>query len=355
MSRGLIYSTRGVTASIHESLIQQMKMIESNNSKIDFLSSYKTDKPRKFVETKAGIVIEKNLRVFTDFYYEKAINMSSWEEIYDALNVDVLKQYDDLYLFGGLFSTASGLRRYEKRNFVFPKDSGQIKFESVALPCINVLAFLKANREFGIRLHEIVFDPLEMSIDLFHSDYAPTKNYYLYHGYDKPSLNMKRLDSLQYYLSHQHVNFIEEQINKDIDITFGMTVFQNFRNKHYEDAKVVLNKFDKVKFYMMNKVTGEDTFIDRNEYLKEIARSKFTIILPAYDPTCFSIFRLLESLHNDCLPLLHKDCYLKDINQSYNTDLSELISDKPFSESDRIELLNKFKKVFLTVERKFIT
>lgn len=354
MKRGLIYSTRGVTASIHESLIQQMKMVETNTDQIDLLSSYKTDVPKKHIENSAGIKLEKHLRTFTKFYYDEAIRKSSWTEIYDALDVSSLKVYDDLYLFGGLFSTASYLRRYEKRNFIFPKDSGQIKFESVALPCIHVLALLKANREYGIRLHELVFDPLEMSVDLFHHDYAPTKNYYLYHGYDKPELNMKRLDSLQYYLDSQRKNFIEDQIDKDIDITFGMTIFQDFRHKYYEDAKKVLSKFDNVKFYVLNKVTGENTFVNRDVYLKQIARSKFTIILPAYDSSCFSIFRLLESLHNDCLPLIHKDCYLKDINKSYGTNLEELITDKPFDEDVRIELLNKYKKIFLNVERNFI-
>jgi ABC-type xylose transport system substrate-binding protein len=166
---------------------------------------------------------------------------------------------------------------------------------------------------------------------------------------------MKRLDSLQYYLSKQNKNFIEEQVEKEYDITFGMTDIQKFREKYFDDAKNVLSKFEKVNFYLLNKVTGEDTFIDRDQYLKKIAQSKYTIILPAYDSTCFSIFRLLESLQNDCLPLIHEDCYIKDVNKSYNTDLSELITDKPFSENDRIELLNKFKKVFLTVERKFIT
>lgn len=353
MSRGLIYSTRGVTASIHESLIQQMKIVETNNNKVDFISTYRTDSPKRYIEKIAGIKIEEHIKSITKFYYDKAINMSSWTEIYESLDVDFLKKYNDLYLFGGLFSTASDLRRYEKRNFVFPKDSGQIRFESVALQCIHVLALLKANREYGTRFHEIVFDPLEMSVDMFHPEYAPEKNYYLYHGYDKPSLKMQRLDSLQYYLSKQTKNFIEEQIEKDVDITFGMTIFEKFRERFYQDVKTVLNKFDKVNFYLLNKVTGENTFIDRDKYLKQIARSKYTIILPAYDSTCFSIYRLLESLHNDCLPLLHEECYIKDVNKSYNTDLSELISDKPFSESDRIKLLEKFKKVFLTVERKF--
>jgi len=355
MSRGLIYSTRGVTASIHESLIQQMRVVETNNSKVDFLSSYKTDKPKQHIQNVSGLSLDKHITHLTKFYYDTAINMSSWTDIYDSLNVEFLKEYQDLYLFGGLFSTASGLRRYTKRNGVFPKDVGQIKFESVAIPSMYVLALLKANHEYGTRLHEIVFDPLEMSLDLFHVDYAPKKCYNLYHGYDKPSLNMKRLDSLQYFLSKQNKNFIEEQIDKDIDITFGMTVFEGFREKYLNDAKTIVNKFDKVNFYVLNKITGENTFVDRDEYLKQIVRSRFTIILPAYDGTCFSIFRLLESLHNDCLPLIHKDCYLKDINESYDVDLNELVTDEPFSETKRLELLDKFKKIFLTVDRKFIT
>jgi hypothetical protein len=354
MSLGLIYSTRGVTASIHESLIQQMKFVEHNDSEIHLMSSYKSDVPKGHVEKTAGIKIKKHIKSITDFYYDTAINMKSWEEIYNALDVEFLKEYDNLYLFGGLFSTASNLRRYEKRNFQFPKDSGQIKFQSVALPCIHVLSLLKANHEYDTNIHEIVFDPLEMSIDLFHSDYVPKKNYYLYHGYDKPSLNMKRLDSLQYFLSKQHKNFIEEQTENDIDITFGMTIFEEFRTKYYNYAKSVLNKFDNVNFYVLNKITGENTFIDRDDYLKQIARSKYTIILPAYDDTCFSIFRLIESLHNDCLPLLHKDCYIEDINKSYNVDLKELMSDEPFDDATRIELLNKFKKIFLSVDKTFI-
>jgi hypothetical protein len=354
MSRGLIYSTRGVTASIHESLIQQMKSVEMNDSSIDLMSTYRSDNPKHHIEKVAGIKITNHIRTITDFYYDEAINMSDWEQIYDALDVSFLKEYDNLYLFGGLFSTASNLRRYEKRNFVFPKDSGQIKFLSVGLPCIHVLALLKANREYGIRLHEIVFDPLEMSLDLFHVDYAPTSNYFLYHGYDKTNLNMNRLDSLQYFLSKQNKNFIEEQFDKDVDITFGMTVFEGFRTKYYHYAKTILNKFDKVNFYVLNKITGENNFLDRDDYLKQIARSKYTIILPAYDDTCFSIFRLIESLHNDCLPLLHKDCCIVDMNKSFGVDLSELMSEDPFPEDERIRLLEKYKKVFLSVDRKFL-
>jgi hypothetical protein len=354
MSRGLIYSTRGVTSAMHESLIQQMKSVEMNDTVIDLMSSYKSEKPKEHVEVAAGIKINKHIRTITDFYFETAIHMADWEQIYNALDVSFLKEYDNLYLFGGLFSTASNLRRYEKRNFVFPKDAGQIKFQSVALPCIHVLALLKANHIYGIRLHEIVFDPLEMSLDLFHPQYKPTKNYFLYHGYDKPNLNIKRLDSLQFYLNSLQRNFIEEQFDKDLDITFGMTVFEGFREQHYYYAQRFLNKFDKKQMFVYNKITGENTFIDRSEYLKWIARSRYTLILPAYDDTCFSIFRLIESLHNDCLPLLHPECCIVDMNKSFGVDLRELMVDEPFEETKRLELLDKYKKVFLSVERKFL-
>lgn len=354
MTRGLIYSTRGVTASIHESLIQQMKIVETQSSTIDFLSTYKSRKPLDYIENKSGIKITDHLTSLRDFYYSHAINMESWNEIYEKLDVNFLSDYDDLYVFGGIFSTASALKRYEKRNHIFPNDRGQIKFESVALPCLHELALLKANKEFGTRLHEICFDPLEMSIDLFHPDFSPKTNYTLYHGYDVAKLNMKRLDSLQYFYQNEKKSFIESQYDKDIDFTFGMTIFQDFRKKYYDDVRDIQKQFEKTNLYVLNKITGENTFLDRQDYLKQIARSKFTMILPAYDSNCFSIYRLLESLNNDCLPLIHEDCYIEEINKSYNTDLGVLMTRVPFSERDRMDLLNIFKNIFLKVERKFV-
>lgn len=354
MSRGLIYSTRGVTTSLYDGPVQQMNIVSTQNDIIDFISVYKTNKPIQYIEEKSGIKITDHLTNIRDFYFDSAILMDSWEEIYKALDIDFLKKYDDLYVYGGLFSTASGLRRYKNRVGVFPKDKGQIKFQSVALPCVHVLAFLKANREFGTRLHEVCYDPLEMTMDTFHPDYAPKSNYHLYHGYDVDSLNMKRLDSLQsYYQNAQNKSFIETQFEKDIDICFGMTIFEEFRKKYYDDAIEISKKFDKANLYVLNKITGESNFLDREDYLSQIARSRFTMIMPAYETKCFSIYRLLESLNNDCLPLIHEDCFLDEINKSYNTDLSVLVRKEPFEESERIELLNKFKNVFLRVERKF--
>lgn len=332
-----------------------MKIVESQSSTIDFISTYKSQKPVEYIEKKSGIKITNHLKQLKDFYYSHAINMASWTEIYDEIDVDFLSEYDDLYVFGGLFSTASGLRRYEKRNRVFPNDKGQIKFESVALPCVHELAFLKANRQYNIRLHEVCFDPLEMTIDLFHPDFCPNSKYTLYHGYDVEKLNMKRLDSLQYFYQHENKSLIEMQYDKDVDFTFGMTIFQDFRKKYYDDVKEIQKKFKTTNLYVLNKITGENTFLDRADYLKQIARSKFTMILPAYDSNCFSIYRLLESLNNDCLPLIHDDCYIEEINKSYNTDLSVLMVKEPFSEKDRMELLNMFKNVFLKVERKFVS
>ena len=219
-------------------------------------------------------------------------------------------------------------------------------------------------------LHEVIWDPLEMSVNLFHPDYVPQDNYHLYFAYDAPALNITRLDSLQYYYQQQcqHVIAQTEQSlfdydnddedspvqMKSCDITFGLTVVEKKRQKYWDDAKQIMARFQTQNFYGRNKFTGEENFLDRAAYLAKIKQSRYTLIVPAYYEPSFSIFRLIESLHNDCLPLIHPDCMIDDVNASYGVDLSELIvSDQMFSEDQRLVLLDKYKKKFLVVDKTF--
>ncbi len=356
-SRALIYSTRATGSNTNQSIFQQMAIVKTKNTHIDLLSAHKTTKGMEFIKNAAKIQIENQIDDVARYYHDSAIKMSSWEEIYKNMNVDFLKKYSDLYLFGGIFSPTSNLARGLKRNGIFPKDSGQITFQSVAVPTIHILALLKANREFGINLHEVIWDPLEMSLDLFHEEYKPHKNYHLYFAYDSPSLNIKRLDSLQFYLQEAEANkssLFDFSVEKDIDITFGLTVVEKKRQKYWDDAKQILSNFNTPQFYGRNKFTDEDNFLDRDSYLGQIKRSKYTLIVPSYYEPSFSILRFIESLHNDCLPLIHSDCVIDDVSTSYGVDLSELKVTQPFPEEQREILLEKYKKVFLSVEKTFM-
>lgn len=350
MTKGLVYSTRGVTSPIFHHYLQMMQYVETVCDTVDFFSPYATERPLKHVQEVSKLKFNKHVNHLVDAYHEKFIHMKTWDEIYDAIDIEFLKDYDDIFIYGGLFSTASNLRRYTKRNGVFPRDSGQIKFQSVAIPCVYILAILKANRVYNTRVHELALEPLEMSLDLFHADYTPKSNHFLYHGHSKNSLNISRLDYFQYYLLKKSDGLFEvEKAEKTIDFTFGLTVIEQVRQKYEYDARDFIKQFPNSRFYIRNKLTGEDNYVDRLTYFDQLAKSKYTMIVPAYDTTMFSVYRLMEALYCDCLPFIHPDCYLDDMNESFGIDFGRLVVDKPWSEEDRLKLLEEFKSKVLTV------
>lgn len=354
MSKGIFYITRNISGREGKGLIPHIKLIESNNTEIDFLTELKTNKSKKFIEDIIGIPV-KLKNHYLSFYENEAKHMSNWMEVYEKLDIRHLQDYDDLYIMGGIDLFRSNLIRGSKRNFVFPYDKHQMKFYSTGIKVIHLLALLKAHNEYNIPLHEMAFDPNEMSMDLVHSDVKPNSNYYLYHGYDIPNYNIKRLDSLQYFYNNPTPSlFQNDYTEKPNDYTFGFTVLEKSEREDYVDYvnRMALN-FKTSNVYCKNYITGQNTLLDRDNYISMISLSRFTTILPAYDSTCFSVYRLIESLQHNCLPLIHKSCNIEDIQKSFNVDLTPLVTETPMNESDRLELLDYMKQNILKVERSF--
>lgn len=347
----LLFSTRGITSKIETATSQQMSMLKTFGS-FDFLTSTLTDRSSIFIEDNVGLDIQNNIYI-SETYTKLCKIIRTWDECYDLLDVSNFSNYKNLIIYSGLFSTAAGFRRGTKRNFVFPKDSGQLGFHSVGKLIVGYLYMLKAHKEFGIPLHEVSRDPLEFNMDCVHPDYTPNSNYNLYHGYDIPRYNMKRLDTLQHYLLNSKTLFNVDN-TKTIDFTFGMTLVSKERNYLMSDVKKMIGNFNNYKFYLLDKQNDTSTFLTRNNYLDKISNSRFTMILPAYDLTCFSIYRLIESLDRNCLPLIHKDCVIKEVEKSFNVDLSPLVTDIPFTEDRRLELLDIYKPIFLQVKNVFL-
>ncbi len=346
----LFYTCRNVTGMFSKGLLCNMKILE-NSTSLDFLTPRKTDKSKEYIEEYLGIKIDRSLNLFGDFYLNTAMNMANWKEVYDALDVSELKHYDALHIFGGLHFPQSKLTRFSSRALTFPNDRGQMKFKQTGKNIINVMAIHKAHVIYDIPLHEFSYDSDEMCSSLFNVK-QNLKKYNLYHLYDMPQYGMKRLDSLQYYLISR--SKIDDQ-SKDYDFTFGYTVFPYGNREHYVSyVDDLVKKFDTINLYVKNNVTGEDNSIDRDVYLNKIAQSRYTLIIPSYDNNCFSLYRFIESIYNDCLPLIHKDCHIADVEKSYDVDLSELVSNDVFDEDKRLELLSYLKSKFLVFERSFV-
>jgi len=354
VSSSLFFTTRPITGREGKSVVAHMSILRSNGTNVDYLSCKKTDKTSKFISSYANIHINKNLNIFGEFYEKNAINMSNWKEVYDSIDISPLSEYKNLYIIGGVDLWRSNLTRGSKRNGVFPLDRGQLKWQSCGVILTNLLALLKAHRTYDIPLHELAFDPNEMSLDLVHEDYAPnSNNYHLYHGYDIKEYNTKRLDSLQFHFNNKN-DLFEVKEEKIYDLTFGYSVLENSKRDYALDYVDQMSPyFSNTNIFCKNYVTGEDSLVDRDTYLDYIKKSKFTLVLPSYDQHCFSIYRFIESLHNNCLPIINEMCNISDVQISFDVDLTPLIMyDKP-NESKRLEMLEYYKHKFLTVEKGF--
>lgn len=312
----LFYSCQSLSGWNGDSVLPHLPILHSQSKSITWLSNLRRpERVAEVVRTTYPLNIERHLCIApTVFAKVKRGSYKDWMAIYRRLDPRPLRRFQSLFIMGGLLSSGSQLGRHLHRVGVFPHDRGQMLFQSQALNLINVLLILKAHNEFRIPLHEWAFDPLELSVDQFHADVAPQTGYQLYHGYRIPAYGARRLDSLQYYYRRQREMTSDE---KSLDFVFGYTMLKGSgRQKHRQDVEEFARRFAKGrrKLFIRHDERGLNTLVSKSEYLKLLSKARFTLILPAYDKAQFSIYRLLEALRVDCLPVLHPDVDAQKLN-----------------------------------------
>jgi hypothetical protein len=353
MSKCLFYTCRNVTGTFSVLLVKCLRILEVDNDQIDFLTSAKGKTGYNHIETISGLTLNEQKNFYAEYYENTAKHMDSWKSVYDAIDVSSLKEYDRLYIMGGLLFPSSGIHRYSPKALKFISTNTSINWVSSGIHIIHVIAMHKAHVLYGIPLHEFSLDTDELSSNMFDVNQTPN-NYYTYHIYDMPSAGKTRLDALNYYLLNKPQKPFSFEEEDEYDFTMGYTVFPNGnRAKFAADIEWVAAKFDKVKLFTKDKVNNIDTSIPVDQYLDIISHSRFTYILPSYDNKCFSLYRFIESIELNCLPLIHPECYLDDVHLSFNADLTPLVTNEPMSEARRKELLTHYKKKFLVFETGF--
>lgn len=368
----ILFTTRPITSKYTKSLIEQMcilKEYQDNGYKIILWTPKKSKKTAEYIEQVSGITIDEMICYIDD--YKRC--MTSPKPIYDTWHeflkkedwVSQFKNVTDIVMFGGILSDASGLTREKNKIGPMMNTRAQMNFAQNGSYLVAIYQLVKMSRDNKIPIHEICFDPCENSISQL-TDYYPHE-LHCYHGYDWDEYKLKRLDSLQAYLnsSPNGLGQFFEDVKKDCDITFGFTALTKHREQQYDDVMEGLNanKNLNVKLFVRHKRLEIDTFINRDDYLDAISKSRYTLLIPPYDLKHFSIYRFVESINNDCLPLITSDVYIDDFVKSFGIDLeiiNKLIVEystignkvNEFSESERVELLEYFKSKCLNYERK---
>lgn len=356
----LVTTTRGLKSGFTESLFEQMSIVNNGNSEpIDLLTIQKTNSGVDRVQELSGITFRHVNNMLSTYCDDIIPKCDTWIDAYNLLDVSTLKSYKRIIIFGGALSNASGILKGSKRQGVFPYDHAQLKFKSTASQLITILACMKAHREYGIPLYEVVYDQQEFLTTYWHEDFAKGREEFIYFGYtdNRPDYNYKRLDSLQYHIEYNNSGLPYDtnpaDMNKPLDLVFGYTVLTDSRKGVGEYVDSIREKFghlfDKTEFYVKDKFSKIDTSLNREEYLSKIQLAKYTLIIPPYDESAISILRVVESLACGCLPLFQEGMNVKLLEESFDVSLSRLILNDsfiPLTEAERCDIIDILRAKF---------
>lgn len=255
----------------------------------------------------------------------------------------------DFYL-----SESARFKRGSKRSKTFPvHDHAHIKFISTGIVLTHTLALLKTHHVYGIPLHEVIYDTQEATLGEIHPNYRPRDNYHLWHGYSIPRYGCKRLDAQQWF----YANTVQQpSTTKDTECVAGYTIITPHRRGAADYVADITSKFTNTKIFVHDKIGGISNFVPRPEYLSWIARSKYTAVIPPYDSTAISIYRIVEALQLDCIPLIHPACKIDELEQSFNISLQDIVCTPdwvPFTDSEYSATLDRYKTAFLQYQHGF--
>jgi hypothetical protein len=358
----LVAISRPATGAQVQSLVESMS----------FLSAYKTTHDIFFVthqKTNTGMLhIEK----IAGFCFDGFISMEhlwdgefltkphkNWVAFYE--NVDWFSKIDNVehvFLFGSMLSAATGWTRNKDKFKKHIETQNQFLFQSNSLPLSVALQLLKCANRVGAKFHEVVYDPDEASMKSLCNS-VPTECVTCYHGYDDARYGFKRIDSLQYFLLNR--SFVSPLEDSSVlhDICFGYTCAAPARESTFDKITDFLTEAStkyKVRTYVYHNSRKINTLVSRDAYLRELRRSRFTLLIPAYEPKSFSYIRFIEAIWCGCLPLVGNDVYYQEFVKSFGIEdatfkrLIHTYNDiPPISESMRITLLQYFSdKLFST-------
>ena len=112
-----------------------------------------------------------------------------------------------------------------------------------------------------------------------------------------------------------------KDIEKTVDFTFYGTALTEDRQYLVEQKDLLTNIRNSDVGIIVKK---DSTYVSQTEYYDKLARSKFTLIIPSYDVTTFSVIRFLEAVSNHCLPLVLDTVNLTDLKNTFK-DIYDIV------------------------------
>lgn len=125
----------------------------------------------------------------------------------------------------------------------------------------------------------------------------------------------------------------------------------NDRRQWLADMKDELESLDNYNVHIKRR--GEGGTSTQSSYMNVLQRSKYTMVIAAYNPDSFSWPRLFEAASVGCLPFVMSDCNLTDIEAIY-PDVCDIIRSELFVD-DFAEVQSRMKSMKESTRRQLVS
>lgn len=274
----------------------------------------------------AGLSISTDLTVINNFKTNKLLNLlqglevkverhnlidgENWPEI-EGRNKRFFKdlKVKNLMVIG--FNMLGSIKYGENKvfeNFLeYYKNEPKFKMSfAMTKKMYAMLLFIKDAIECGCTVYHFVIDPQEIDFGQVLKSDKVIRLYKLKRlGYVfAPSYERSLLRNSHFSTKDRNLDFLfycgAQTEDRDY-ILEGKKALEGIQNS---DVKVLTKENVKEK-------------VSQFEYYMRLRKARFTLVIPSYDKTTFSIVRFFEAVANGCLPLVWKDCCLDEVKNTY--------------------------------------
>lgn len=266
-----------------------------NCSVVDFYKDYKLSKT-----------------MYGEYYTVKAEQWlhNGWLEIYKNYR-ELVKPYDNIILIKtptlrGLYPRQLDKKFLKEIDRGFTKDNQYQMSQDIMKRLIERLIFVKACRDKNV---------IQFCIDAEEVDFSDVWKFKSYERrYIANHNGMKYFPMYEWAMAN---TFIQD-IDKAQDLYFIGSAFNSDKQELLSRYRENLYQFfgrRRVGFVRANPQTGyfdyynndenrREIKVSQSKYLYELKLSKYTVVNPPYDKTCFNMMRFMEAIICDCVPIV---------------------------------------------------
>lgn len=277
------------------SMITQICENVENCSVVDFYKDFKLNKT-----------------MYGEYYTVKAEQWlyNGWLDIYKNYR-ELVKPYDNIILIKtptlrGLYTRQLDKKFLKEIDRGFTKDNEYQMSQDIMKRLIERLVFVKACRDKNV---------IQFCIDAEEVDFSDV---WKFKSYERRYIaNHEKMKYFPMYEWAMANTFIQE-IDKSQDLYYIGSAFNSDKLELLSRYKNNLYQFfgrRRVGFVRANPQTGyfdyynndenrREIKVSQSKYLYELKLSKYTVVNPPYDKTCFNMMRFMEAVICDCVPIV---------------------------------------------------